>query len=170
MKLLLVLSLIAVTMTATSTAKASKQAELLRGTIDSLIADTQHMQRVMGTNVTQSSRSYKRAKSIKYVLWVKHYWKQRHREIWVQFRNPPHYRQFMCIHKYEGSWTDSGAPYYGGLQMDYGFQSSYAPELLRNKGTADHWTPLEQIWTAEKAYVSRGFNPWPNTARYCGLL
>ena len=41
---------------------------------------------------------------------------------------------------------------------------------LRPKGTADHWSPLEQIWTAEKALKSRGFWPWPNTARYCGLL
>ena len=45
-----------------------------------------------------------------------------------------------------------------------------APWLLRTKGTADHWTPLEQIWTAEKAAKSRGFWPWPNTARSCGLL
>ena len=44
------------------------------------------------------------------------------------------------------------------------------PWLVRAKGTADHWTPLEQIWTAEKAAKSRGFWPWPNTARYCGLI
>jgi hypothetical protein len=43
--------------------------------------------------------------------------------------------------------------------------------LLRRKGTADHWTPLEQIWVAEHAYRSgRGFYPWPNTARDCGLI
>ena len=85
-------------------------------------------------------------------------------------QNPPHLAAFMCIHHYEGSWTDSGSPYYGGLQMDLGFQQTYAPNLLRTKGTADHWTPLEQIWTAERAARSRGFYPWPNTARYCGLL
>ena len=84
--------------------------------------------------------------------------------------HPPHLAQFLCIHRYEGSWTDSGGPYYGGLQMDVGFQETYAPRLFRTKGTPDKWTPLEQIWTAEKAHRSRGFWPWPNTARSCGLL
>jgi hypothetical protein len=83
---------------------------------------------------------------------------------------PPHLAAFLCIHRFEGSWTDSGGPYYGGLQMDYGFQATYGNALLRTKGTADHWTPLEQIWVAEKALKSRGFWPWPNTARDCGLL
>jgi hypothetical protein len=83
---------------------------------------------------------------------------------------PPHLSAFMCIHRYEGSWTDGGGPYYGGLQMDLGFQSAYGGWLLRAKGTADHWTPLEQSWVAEKALRSRGFWPWPNTARSCGLI
>jgi hypothetical protein len=85
-------------------------------------------------------------------------------------QHPPHLAQFLCIHHREAGWTDGGAPYYGGLQMDLGFQRAYGAELLRAKGTADHWTPLEQIWTAEKAHRSRGFWPWPNTARSCGLL
>ena len=68
------------------------------------------------------------------------------------------------------SWTDPDAPYFGGLQMDLGFQERYGGWLLRAKGTADHWTPLEQIWIAEKAARSRGFYPWPSTARVCGLI
>lgn len=87
-----------------------------------------------------------------------------------QKRRPPHYHQWMCIHRYEGSWTDGGGPYYGGLQMDLGFQATYGSHLLHTKGTADHWTPLEQMWVAERAWAKRGFWPWPNTARYCGLL
>jgi hypothetical protein len=84
---------------------------------------------------------------------------------------PAHRRAWLCIHRYEGSWRDEGAPYYGGLQMDIGFQQHYGRMLLRAKGTADHWTPLEQMWIAERAYRSgRGFYPWPNTARYCGLI
>ena len=78
---------------------------------------------------------------------------------------------WLCIHRHEGRWNDPNPPYYGGLQMDLTFQRTYAPELLRKKGTADTWTPIEQIWVAERAYRSgRGFYPWPNTARYCGLL
>jgi hypothetical protein len=85
--------------------------------------------------------------------------------------HPRHLSEWLCIHKYEGSWTDDGAPYYGGLQMDLVFQQHYGKELLKSKGTANNWTPLEQMMVAEKAYSSgRGFYPWPNTARYCGLI
>ena len=85
---------------------------------------------------------------------------------------PPHKRQWLCIHGYEGRWTsNTGNGYYGGLQMDLSFMRTYGRDLLRRKGTADHWTPLEQIWVAERAYRSgRGFYPWPNTARACGLI
>jgi len=83
---------------------------------------------------------------------------------------PAHYQALLCIHHYEGSWTDGGAPYYGGLQMDWSFMSTYGHWLLVHKGTANHWTPLEQMRVAERAIHSRGFWPWPNTARICGLL
>ena len=90
---------------------------------------------------------------------------------------PPAIRQaFLCIHRYEGSWTDPNPPHWGGLQFDLDFQRTYGPELLRGKGTADHWTPAEQIHVAYRAYRGyagygpRGFYPWPNTARYCGLI
>ena len=86
------------------------------------------------------------------------------------FGQPPHLQQWLCIHRYEGAWNDPNPPYYGGLQMDIGFQRAYGGSLLASKGTADRWTPLEQMWVAERAYRSRGFSPWPNTARYCGLL
>lgn len=80
-------------------------------------------------------------------------------------------RAFLCIHRYEGSWTDSGAPFWGGLQMDKGFQSYYGGWALRAFGTADKWPVSVQIATAIRAYKSgRGFRPWPNTARTCGLL
>lgn len=82
----------------------------------------------------------------------------------------PHLEEWLCIHSYEGAWDDPNGPYYGGLQMDLEFQQTYAPWLLRAKGTADHWTPREQMLTAERAYKTRGFYPWPNTARYCGLI
>lgn len=78
---------------------------------------------------------------------------------------------FMCIHKYEGAWNDPGAPYYGGLQMDWTFMQTYGPEFLRAYGTADHWPPAVQMAVAMRAYLSgRGFYPWPTSARLCGLL
>ena len=95
----------------------------------------------------------------------------RHREHAARWRanHPPELRGWTCIHQYEGSWTDSGAPYYGGLQMDLGFQATYGGWLLRHRGTADHWSPLEQIWTAVRAWRVRGFSPWPSTAHNCGM-
>jgi hypothetical protein len=79
---------------------------------------------------------------------------------------------FLCIHSGEGAWNaNTGNGYYGGLQFDREFMASYGGALLRAKGTADHWTPSEQIHVAYLAYRSgRGFFPWPNTARACGLI
>jgi len=88
--------------------------------------------------------------------------------------HPPHLVAWRCIQRYEtgGSWrTNTGNGYYGGLQMDRSFQLAYGAWLYRTKGTAEHWTPVEQMWTAERAHASgRGFTPWPNTARACGVL
>ena len=67
--------------------------------------------------------------------------------------------------------TNTGNGYFGGLQMDLGFQRSYGRPLLRLKGTADRWTAREQIWVADRAYrAGRGFYPWPRSARACGLI
>jgi hypothetical protein len=96
-------------------------------------------------------------------------WYAREHAAWWRATHPPLLRDWNCIHHYEGSWSDHGAPYWGGLQMDYSFQSTYGGWLLRHKGTADHWTSLEQIWTAVRAWRVRGFSPWPNTARDCGV-
>lgn len=83
---------------------------------------------------------------------------------------PPHYSAWLCIHSHEGSWTDTGDPYWGGLQMDQNFMNAYAPPHLLRRGWANTWSPLEQMWVAENAYRTRGFYPWPNTARMCGLI
>ena len=84
-------------------------------------------------------------------------------------KNPPELHAWYCIHSYEGSWTDPNAPYWGGLQMDMNFQSAYGPWLLQHKGTANHWTPLQQIWAGVRAWRVRGFEPWSNTAHACGV-
>jgi hypothetical protein len=79
---------------------------------------------------------------------------------------------FLCIHRYEGAWdSNTGNGYYGGLQMDAGFQSRYGADYVRRWGTADNWPSWAQLQAAVRAYRSgRGFYPWPNTARVCGLI
>jgi hypothetical protein len=103
--------------------------------------------------------------------WRARAWRAKARDARRAGHRPPHLRAWICIHGYEGSWQDPNAPYFGGLQMDLTFQRQYGPRLLRNKGTADHWTRFEQMWVAERAHRSgRGFYPWPLTARRCGLI
>jgi hypothetical protein len=79
---------------------------------------------------------------------------------------------FLCIHRREGSWdANTGNGYYGGLQMDRDFQRLYGARFVRRWGTADNWPSWAQLEASARAYGSgRGFNPWPNTARACGLL
>jgi hypothetical protein len=79
-------------------------------------------------------------------------------------------RGLLCIHSFEGSWTDPAAPHWGGLQMDLDFQRSYGGPFLAALGTADRWPVFVQVAVAMEAYYSgRGYGPWPNTRRRCGL-
>jgi hypothetical protein len=103
--------------------------------------------------------------------WLARTWRTKAARARWRGKHPPHRRAWLCIHAYEGSWRDPNAPYYGGLQMDLTFQRKYGARLLRRKGTADHWSPVEQMWVAERAFrAGRGFYPWPLTARRCGLI
>lgn len=82
---------------------------------------------------------------------------------------PPHHRAWDCIHGYEGSWSDAGAPYYGGLQFGYSEWMTYGYPYT-HVTTANLASPLQQEWAAERYWRVSGFHPWPQTARYCGLL
>jgi hypothetical protein len=127
---------------------------------------TWHWQRVMGTRLTRELKNPPLDPQSRIDAW-----ERIAANTWRRAQNPPHKRQWLCIHRYEGSWNDPNPPYYGGLQLDLQFQRTYGGALLRLKGTADHWSPLEQMWAAERAHrAGRGFYPWPNTARYCGLI
>jgi hypothetical protein len=133
-------------------------------------ADTQHWLTVMrGRPPASGSRSLAARPSLTRLRQLERRWRHRAHRTWWRATHPPAFRGWLCIHRYEGSWADSGSPYWGGLQMDLSFQQTYGGWLLRHKGTADHWSPLEQIWVAVRASHSRGFSPWPNTARDCGL-
>ena len=133
--------------------------------------ETWRWQKLMGVRPTPRSRAAETDPSIKFKLWVRKLWHRRAVRARRKAARPPHRSGWLCIHRYEGPWRDPNAPYYGGLQMDLSFQRTYGRELFRRKGTADHWTPLEQMWVAERAHRSgRGYYPWPNTARSCGLI
>ncbi|MEN3342195.1 MAG: Transglycosylase-like domain [Actinomycetota bacterium] len=131
---------------------------------------TWYWQRVMGLAATAADGRELARLSSRELQLLDQRWQQRSAAAYRQAQHPPHLQALLCIHRHEATWDDPGAPYYGGLQMDLGFQRTYGGWLYRAKGTADRWTPLEQIWTAEKAVKSRGFWPWPSAARLCGLV
>ena len=132
---------------------------------------TWRWQELMGKPRTKIGRRLRRIRTKAYRRWVLRVWRTRHHQARRQAMNPPHESAWRCIHRYEGSWRDGTGPYYGGLQMDIGFMSRYGGHLFRRKGTANNWTPLEQMWAGERALrAGRGFDPWPDAARLCGLI
>jgi hypothetical protein len=152
--------------TTTTTAAPAPDLDLVERLILRHRNETWRWERIMGVRLTRALPNSPADPGRRAAAWQRLAVSMRRRA-----QNVPHKAAWLCIHRFEGSWTDPNPPYYGGLQMDLGFQRRYAPALLRTKGTADHWTPLEQMWTAERAHrAGRGFYPWPNTARYCGLI
>ena len=132
-------------------------------------ADTRHWLTVMTGRPPANVPRSLAARSPARIHQLARRWRHRAHRAWWRAKHPPELREWLCIHRYEGSWSDSGSPYWGGLQMDFSFQETYGGWLLRHKGTAENWSPLEQIWVAVRARRARGFSPWPNTARYCGV-
>ena len=174
--LALVFALGALLLAATGTARSRSTTYQVPDTslvrqIEHYRAVTWRWQRVMSRPATRGSTSYRTDPSRRYRRWIRDLWRGRALRARRTALHPPYRSVWLCIHRYEASWRDGDAPYYGGLQMDVSFQRHYAPRLLRVKGTADQWTPLEQIWAAERARRSGlGFSPWPHTARLCGVL
>ena len=138
--------------------------------------ETWRWQRLMGARRTPTTYAERKATSNAFRAWIRDLWRERALAAERRAANPPRRAAWQCIHRYErhphqGWATRTGNGYYGGLQMDLAFQRAYGWRLLHTKGTADRWSPLEQMWVAERAYRSgRGFYPWPHTARYCGLI
>jgi hypothetical protein len=157
---------------AASTASAAATVRL----IHRYRTETWRWQKLMRRTRTPSNYTARRSTDPSYRAWVLRVWKQRAARARRAAQNPPRRSAWLCIYRHErhprmGWRTRTGNGYFGGLQMDIAFQRQYGADLLRRKGTADRWTAIEQIWVAERAYRSgRGFSPWPNTARYCGLI
>jgi Transglycosylase-like domain len=137
---------------------------------------TWRWQRLMGVRQTRITPSERRPTGIRYLDRLEELWARRARAARRRAARPPHASAWRCIKRHESDprmgWrTHTGNGYYGGLQLDLAFQRTHGSDLLRRKGTADRWTPLEQMWVAERALRSgEGFYHWPNTARTCGLL
>ena len=137
---------------------------------------TWRWERLMRIRRTRASGAAERSNQLEQRVLILNAWKAKAAKRARQAQRPPRKRAWLCIYRHErhprmGWRTRTANGFFGGLQMDLAFQRTYAPELLRMKGTANRWSPIEQIWVAERAYRSgRGFYPWPNTARYCGLI
>jgi hypothetical protein len=130
----------------------------------SLRATAWHWQQVIGRHRSHFSAPLHTRRALRF-------WRREAHHMRRVAIHPRHKSGWLCIHRYEAGWRDSGDPYWGGLQMDRGFMRRYAPRVLLRRGLANRWTPLEQMWVAERAYRNgRGYYPWPNTARTCGLL
>jgi hypothetical protein len=144
--------------------KAKRERHVNVALVRRLRSTTWRWQSVIGVRHTASAAPLHSPRALRY-------WRRQERHVSWLAAHPPHKSGWLCIHHFEGSWNDSGDPYWGGLQMDRGFMRTYAPSFLLRKGWANHWTALEQMWVAERAHRSgRGYGPWPNTARSCGLL
>jgi transglycosylase-like protein len=139
--------------------------------IQSLRGETWRWQRLMRVPLSPTRYHAERSRSEPFRRWVLEHWRRQAVRARRAALSPPRLAAWLCIHRHEGPWNArTGNGYYGGLQMDMAFQRRWGPDLLRTKGTANRWRPIEQIWVAERAYRSGlGFSPWPNTARYCGL-
>lgn len=78
-----------------------------------------------------------------------------------------------CVREHEGSWRDPNPLYWGGFQANWDFHGygygKRGASYRRRWGTADHWPKFRQIHMAWRGHNARGWSPWPNTSRICGL-
>ncbi len=136
---------------------------------------TWYWQRVMGKPRYPYTDLARQSRSLAFREWVLDLWKGRAALAKRRALHPPHVRRWLCIfsherHPLQGWRTQTGNGYYGGLQMDIAFQRRYGRWLLRVKGRAHRWTPIEQIWVAERGRRVQGWYAWPISARSCGLI
>jgi hypothetical protein len=98
-------------------------------------------------------------------LWLVKYSREKIAEIRASML-PPHNKLWECIHNGEGSWGDTGDPYWGGLQMHPGWGGvHHASDLspFAQKWLAEH--ELEKIrYDQRYAWVS---GQWPISHKAC---
>lgn len=77
-----------------------------------------------------------------------------------------------CVSSREGGLrsVSPGGTYAGKWQMDSSFEGSYGAWYVYRWGRAYNWPEWAQDVAAYRGYNARGWWPWPNTARSCGLL
>jgi hypothetical protein len=91
---------------------------------------------------------------------------------WAAFYRA-HFPRLICIHTHEGAWNAyNPAGYYGGLQMDWSFMRTYGADKIARYGGRDarYWSAADQLAVAMRAVRVRGYYPWPNSARACGII
>jgi hypothetical protein len=147
----------------------------LSSKIDRWRQRTWYWQRVMGKPRYPTAYLDRRSRSLTYRQWVLELWKGRAMLAKRRALRPPHLEKWLCVFRHErhprqGWRTQTGNGYYGGLQMDITFQRNYGGWLLKRKGRAHRWRPIEQVWAAERGRRVQGWYAWPNSARRCGLI
>lgn len=83
-------------------------------------------------------------------------------------RTPPGWwlEQAACIRAHEGAWTsNTGNGFYGAYQFLLSTWQSVGGEGYPHQASEE-----EQNYRAWVLWQRSGWAPWPNTARYCGLL
>jgi hypothetical protein len=83
-----------------------------------------------------------------------------------------------CIARHEGGWeSNTGNGYYGRFQANSDFAWAYGRHYAKRVSYVRFWDGMPHLWPkwaqihmARHGYQARGWSPWPNTARACGLL
>src|SRR5437762_10004329 len=103
--------------TTTTNAAPAPDLDLIERLIQRHRQDVWRWERVMGRPLTRALPNPPVDPHSRVAAWHRLAVKMHRRAV-----NVPHKAAWLCIHRYEGSWTDPNAPYYGGLQMDVQFQ------------------------------------------------
>ena len=139
----------------------------LKGSIVKHRQRTWRLQDSAGVSRTRSSHAERHTSSILFLTWINHLWQRRQKAASKLRRQlvVGHVALWLCIHSREGAWNDQGAPYYGGLQMTYGWAGLV--------GDAGNLSPQHQMQAAETGYRRSGYSTawlegqWPNTSPPC---